>query len=145
MSEYKTTLEEFTLEGLKKIIDDAPEGWESYRLENDFEGGIYLRNYLDEFSSLGGPWETNWNRDFRQQRFTKDEIKRQINIKFLEACDTEVNKPLPKITPVYDVSTVSIDVSEFVNNVNISDGKVILNIDKCDIEGVMELFKGVEW
>jgi len=82
VTEYKTKLEEFTLEELKTIVDEAPVGWEGYRLETSFDKPIYLKYYLESVYIGNSLWEDNTSpwRDYRQMYFNKEDIEGVIKL-----------------------------------------------------------------
>ena len=137
MTEYKTRLEEFTLEELKAVVDEAPVGWEDYICEDECDWATYLKGnktsmfIVDEFFN---EWErTPFRMDNRGPTYSKAFIKGQIS--YLEAKDGSV----AEVTKVTYNSVI--EISELVNEVKFVDGKIYLDIDKEDIEGVIKLLE----
>ena len=127
MSEYKTKLEEFTIEELKTIVDEAPSGWEDYMCEDEWVFPTYLKdNRTSRFCIHTESYKT-WEvtaPDYRSVGFhTREDIFKRID------------------TLEFTFSNIEIEISEFVNEVKFVDGKVYLDIDKEDIEGVIRLLE----
>lgn len=141
MAEYKTKLEEFTLEELKAIVSESPEGWEDYRLEDDCDFPMYFKDerlvrfIVDDHDC--GHWDGDFIPDYRVVGgvYSKEDILCRINL--LKFVETDTPSTLRKLTD----NNIKLDVSEFVNSVYMEGGKVIIDIDKEDIEGVIKLLK----
>ena len=126
MAEYKTKLEEFTLEELKTIVDEAPAGWEEYGFESEDYWSLYTKGgrYATYVMDTNPFWGTPTVPDFRSVGFcTRGDIFKMI----CELESTSYNS--------------IIEISKLVNEIKFVDGKIYLDIDKEDIEGVIKLLE----
>ena len=126
MTKYKTRLEEFTLEELKAVVDGAPAGWEEYGFESEDYWGVYTKGcrYSTYVMDKNPFWCTPTVPDYRSVGFsTREDIFKRMD------------------TLEFTFSNIKIEISEFVNEVKFVDGKIYLDIDKEDIEGVIKLLE----
>lgn len=133
MAEYKTKLEEFTLEELQHIVSEAPVGWEHYKPEDDCDFPMYLRCNRSErfvFHAEYYEWEDARVPDFRSAYSVVQITNRMLFLKRIG-----VNMYTTEVT------NVEVEISEFVNEVKFVDGKIYLDMDKQDIDGVIKLLE----
>lgn len=143
MSEYKTKLEEFTLEESQRIVSEALVGWEDYKFETEDYHSLYTKDSrCSQFIMDENPFWTHPSvPDYKEGGFcNREDIFKRI--KLLEFVERDTPSPLQKLISTLS-KTVSVEISEFVNEVKFVDGKIYLGMDKQDIEGVIKMLEEI--